>query len=252
MTTSNNRIPFIILVIALIVLGLLYRTKNLQFLSTETPGTVSTTTLESSSTHQGTTDKPVTIKPTTLPVSTKGYNSYASGEYNFTIQYPKNVTVRNSFFSFHELGNNWRLYPNPINQGKQVVSFSIFTTDQGPYSTGNQTYPLFFSAEVRIGVSPNTKECYTTDAGYTSQTVTTVTSNGITFKRFSTSDAATMKYVQAESYRTIHNNMCYVLEQIKNGSIYRDEKMKMGTTDEMLNKYYSEGETIIKTFKFTK
>jgi hypothetical protein len=79
-----------------------------------------------------------------------------------------------------------------------------------------------------------------------------LTINGTSFKRFSSSDAGMMKYVQSESYRTIHNNMCYVLEQIKSGSSYRDEKMAEGIKDTTLDSYYKEGETIIKTFKFVK
>ena len=61
-----------------------------------------------------------------------------------------------------------------------------------------------------------------------------------------------MKYVQAESYRTIHNKMCFVLEQIKAGTSYRDEKMGAGIADSSLTNYYNEGATIIQTFKFTK
>ena len=60
------------------------------------------------------------------------------------------------------------------------------------------------------------------------------------------------KYVQAESYRTIRNNSCYVIEQIRTGSSYRDEKMTTAKTDNELINYYNLGENIVKTFKFTK
>ena len=184
--------------------------------------------------------------------STSGFKSFASAEYNFTLQFPSYTQTRNSFSSFHEIGNNWRLYPGPANQGKGILELSVFTVDQGAYSTGKQKYPLYFTSLVRVGVSPNVKECYTADAGYTNQKVTNVVINGTPFKKFSTSDAAMMKYVQAESYRTIHNNMCFVLEQIKSGTNYRDEKMAAGIADSSLTNYYNEGATIIKTFKFTK
>lgn len=247
MTKTNPRV-IIIIIIVILALGLLYKAKAPTKTTEEvvSSGTSTTSVTPGAST---TPTKPVPGKPQGV---IKGFNSYASGEYNFTIQYPPYVKTRNGFFSFHEIGNNWRLYPNQINQGKQVVSFSIFTTDQGPYSTGKESYPLYYTAEVRIGVSPNTKECYATDQGYTNQKITNVTINGVAFKKFSTTDGATMKYVQAESYRTIHNNMCFVLEQIKNGTTYRDEKMKPGITETALANYYNTGETIIRTFKFTK
>ena len=101
-------------------------------------------------------------------------------------------------------------------------------------------------------MSPNVQECYTKDAGYANQVVTNVTINGVPFKKFSTSDAGMQKYVQSESYRTIHNKMCYVIEQIRAGSSYRDEKMTAGKTDAELMSYYNLGEKIVKTFKFTK
>ncbi len=199
------------------------------------------------------TSKPPTTTATpSTPPSTKGFYSYSNAEYNFTIQYPPYVRPQNNFSTFHEIGNNWRLYPSQVNQGKGILELPIFSIDQGSISNGKQKYPLYFTATVRVGVSQNVKECYTTDAGYTNQKVTNVTINGIPFKRFSSSDAAMMKYVQVESYRTIHNNNCFVIEQIKNGSNYRDEKMASGISDSALTEYYNTGGVIAKTFRFTK
>lgn len=181
-----------------------------------------------------------------------GFYSYANAAYNFSLQYPAYVQPLNSFATFHEIGNNWRLNAGQANQGKSVVSFSLYNIDQGPYSTGKQTYPLYYTAEVRVGVSPNVQECYATDAGYTNQTITNVTINGVAFKKFSAKDAGMQKYVQSESYRTIHNKACYVIEQIRSGSSYKDEKMTMGKTETELMNYYNLGEKVVKTFKFTK
>lgn len=202
------------------------------------------------------TTKPATngTKPTTALTTgnISGFYSYANATYNFRIQYPPKVQPLTSFATFHEIGNNWRLNAGQANQGKSVVSFSLYNIDQGTYSTGKQTYPLYYTAEVRVGVSPNVGECYTKDAGYANQVVTNVTINGVPFKKFSASDAGMQKYVQSESYRTIHNKMCYVIEQIRAGSSYRDEKMTTGKTDAELMSYYNLGEQIVKTFKFTK
>lgn len=263
--TQNTKYLWIIVAIIVVGFGAFYMGRNsssntpqgdkVAATSTEKEDggkQVTTTAAESKATTQVSGTK-TTEKTTSIStVSTAGFRTYGSADYSFTIKFPSYVQVRPAFSTFHELSNNWRLYADPANQGKGVVELSIFSLDQGVYSSGHQKYPLYFTALVRVGVGPNVKECYATDSGYTNQKVTNVTINGVTFKRFSTSDAAMMKYVQAESYRTIHNNMCYVIEQIKNGSSYRDEKMAPGISDTALNDYYNAGETIAKTFRFTK
>lgn len=197
-----------------------------------------------------TTTKTTTIKTKVTP-SNDGLSGYANSEYNFTLRYPSNVVAQNYFTTFYNLASNWRLYASQANQGKAVVSFPVSRIDQGDVATG-KAYPLFFVSELRVGVSPNTKECYATDPGLTNQKITNVTINGVTFKKFSFQDAAMMKYVQGESYRAIHNNMCYVLEQIKSGSNYKDETMKPGISQATLDSYYNTAGNIVETFRFTK
>jgi hypothetical protein len=261
MTPNIKYISSAGLLILIIGLGAYYLGKNSQTTEvTEKNNTLATTTTSQPTTTTATT-KPVSSTPGTKTGvktialdsgNTSSFRSYGSAEYDFTIKFPSYVQTQNAFSTFHEVGNNWRLYASPANQGKGILELSIFSIDQGVYSTGKQKYPLYFTALVRVSASPNVKECYTPDTGYTNQKITNVTINGVSFKKFSTQDAATMKYVQAESYRTVHNNMCYVLEQIKNGSNYRDEKMAPGIADSTLSDYYNSGETIIRTFKFTK
>ncbi len=196
--------------------------------------------------------KPATTGTVLTAGNTTGYNSFSSADYGFMIKFPANLQSSNTFTTFHEIGNNWRLNASANNQGKAVVAIPIFTVDQGSVLNKKQQYPLYFRAEVRVGVSPNTKDCYKTDEGYTGQKVADVSINGAAFKKFSSQDAAMMKYVQAESYRTIHNGMCYVIEQIKNGSSYKDETMTSGIDDTVLASYYNTGATIVKTFKFSR
>ncbi len=256
MQKNKNMILVGSLVVIVLVLLFLYAGKN----SSITPGeNLSGVEVSSSTEIKNPTASSTATKPSSgtggtnlITGSVPGYYSYANAPYNFKIQYPAGIQPLTSFATFHELGNNWRLYAGQANQGQPVVSFSVKNIDQGTYFTGKQTYPLYFSAEVRIGVSPNTKDCYLSDAGYTNQKITNVTINGVPFKKFSTSDGATMKYVQAESYRTVRNNTCYVIEQIQNGSKYRDEKMSTAFTDAQLTNYYNLGEKIVKTFVFTK
>ncbi len=181
-----------------------------------------------------------------------GFYTYNNAQYGFSIQYPPYAKQLPGFATFHEIGNNWRLYAGQANQGKGVVSFSIRNIDQGIYFTGKQTYPLYYSAEVRVGISPNTKECYTPDAIHPTQKITNVTVNGVAFKKFSTMETALPKYTQSESYRTIRNNTCYVIEQIQSGTKLKDPAMTTAVTDAQLTASYNLGEKIVKTFKFTK
>ncbi len=252
MTQNNKYLWIVILILVAVGLGMFYMRKN--------------TVMPADSPEQHPAVVPGSESPATTPTtptppkggtsinnsSTAGFSSYASAEYNFTMKYPTYVQVRRDFATFHEIGNNWRIYPGQANQGKPIVSFSIHSIDQGTYSTAKTTYPLYFTAEVRVGVSPNIANCYATDAGYTNQPITNVTINGTTWKRFSTNNSAMMKYTQVESYRTIHNKMCFAVEQIKSGTSYRDVLMKPGVSDTALNGYYAVGRTIVDTFKFTK
>ncbi len=254
MPKNTNYIVAIIFIVLFVNVGSFYfgkkHIKELQ--EGALTNTVSSTTTGAPEINKATTSpgakKSIALTTGNVP----GFYSYTNAVYNFSIQYPPKVQPLTSFATFHEIGNNWRLNAGQANQGKAVVSFSLFNIDQGPYSTGKQTYPLYYTAEVRVGVSPNIQECYTKDAGYANQVVTNVTINGVAFKKFSASDAGMQKYVQSESYRTIHNKMCYVIEQIRAGSSYRDEKMTIGKTDAELMSYYNLGEKIVKTFKFTK
>lgn len=255
MTTNNKNVLISVLLVLVLAIGVFYFNKKSTAVVTENDAATSTMPSTMNEPKAGSPAQQAPGgKPSTVLTSGNiaGFYSYANAVHNFSIQYPSYATPLTSFATFHEIGNNWRLYPGQANQGKSVVSFSIHNIDQGPYSTGKQTYPLYFTAEVRVGVSTNIRDCYLPDTAYPGQKITNVTINGIPFKRFSTADTGMMKYTQAESYRTIHNKSCYVIEQIKSGTTYRDDKMTIGTTDAQLENYYNLGEKIVKTFKFTK
>jgi membrane-bound inhibitor of C-type lysozyme len=199
---------------------------------------------------------PATVTATTKPkpATTLGSNllTYSNAEYKFQVKFPKSVLPQNYFTTFYQLPSSWRLNASAVNQGKAIVSFPVYRIDQGELSAKGKTYPLYFIAETRIGAGPNVKECYAPDAGYTNQKITNVTINGIAFKKFDFADAAMMKYTQGSSYRTIHNNMCYVIEQIKSGSSYKDETMTQGISENQLQSYYDTAGAIVRTFTFTK
>jgi hypothetical protein len=176
---------------------------------------------------------------------------YSNSTYNFTISFPKGLHAGN-YDNFHELNqNDWRFQASMQYRGTPVVAIPVIEVDHGGVAT-NQPYPLFYTAQVRVGVSTDTANCYVKNEGYTNQTITNVAIGGVTWKRFDYSDAATMKYIRGSDYRTIHNNKCYVIEQIENGSNYTDPTMKGGYTDAQLKAFYDQTTAIAKTFRFTK
>jgi hypothetical protein len=182
------------------------------------------------------------------PSTVKKDFTYTNFTYRFSIKYPKNVQTETSFKNYYHLSQMWRAGATTAVPGTPVIAFVIHREQND--TSYPKKYPLYFSSEVRVGVSQNVKNCYDQDAGYTKQNITTVSFNGTTWKKFSFADAGMMQYGQGESYRTIRNNLCYALEQVKTGSNYRDEDMATGTPESVLNKAYLDAGAILKTFTF--
>lgn len=176
--------------------------------------------------------------------------SYANATHGFTISYPRELTTEN-FGVFHALNNNdWRFGATAEKRGTPVVAIPIIKIDN--MGSTKKNYPLFYTAEVRVGVSTDVDQCYAKENEYTSPTVTDVTINGVAFKKFDFGSAATQQYVSGSSYRTIRNNTCYVIEQIRNGSSYRDETLTGGYSDADLDAFYAKTRSIVMSFTFTK
>lgn len=255
MTKQNS---IIALFIICVVLGVFFFTKKTEAPTTVDSSIVSSSTVETNGTTptQGTSTSPkttssgkteqpkTTLKPT---VSTMVYSNMA---YGFSVRYPKGTSVESTFSGFYTLGKDWRVGATGMLRGTPVVSFIVKRMDN--QYTLPKTYPTYFTAETRIGVTPDTTNCYAKDEGYQNQTITNVTLNGVAFKKFSFGDAAMMKYMQGESYRTIHNKQCYVIEQVKVGSSYKDENMKNVISDSLLTNYYMSAGDIARSFVFTK
>lgn len=265
MTPNIKYISITAVIIIIIGLGAFYMGRQTSVVNKNDTATITlngennsfattTTASVSKSTTTTKTTATATTKTTTNLTSgnTAGFNSYNNTEYNFSIKYPSYVKMNNTFTTFHEIGNNWRLYASSANQGKPIISLPIYSIDQGSYSTGRQSYPLYFTSEVRVGVSPNISSCYAPDSQFPDQKITNVNINGILFKKFSSLETIKEKYTQSESYRIVRNNNCFVIEQIKSGTTFKDDTMKPGVSETTLNNYYNTGETIVKTFKFTK
>lgn len=248
---------YLLLVIAIIVIaGALWHRfgsneitgNNNEATSTVKQGQASQT--ETSTEEPGNTTTGTKTQTGAIPPSGPKAVTYSNFNYNFSIKYPRSVKTEYPFTSFYHLGKDWRAGATPEYRGYPVISFVVYREDnQIVYP---KKYPVYFSAEVRIGVSPDTKNCYQRDAGYPDQKITDVTFNGIAWKKFSFAQAGMMQYAQGESYRTVHGKYCYVVEQVKAGSNYRDNTMATGTPETTLNKYYLQTTDILRTFTFTK
>jgi hypothetical protein len=188
-----------------------------------------------------------TVPAQTAPdTSVKTYIDTVNG---FSFQYPATLTPENSFTILPTVQNQWRVNAPQASKGTALVAIPTIRFDQGGVATG-KTYPLFYDAEVRVGVSNDTANCYATDAGYENQSVTTVAINGVNFKKFSFADAAMMKYLEGESYRTIRNGKCYAVERFHTGSSYRDDTMTEGKSQAELDAYYAQTFDIVQSFSF--
>lgn len=197
--------------------------------------------------HPLTTETSVT-EPSSSADTSGSTETYSNDIYGFTISYPKELRP-GPFSTFHALRNNWRVNTQDEIRGTPVVAIQVVRIDSS--TSTKKTYPLFFDAEVRIGVSENTKDCYEQGNGYTLDTVTDVEINGATWKKFIFGDAAMMQYLSGASYRTIRNGRCYALEQIRVGSTYRDDSMTERWSDQELDAFYAKTTPIVMSFKFT-
>jgi hypothetical protein len=235
---------------AIIVLGLawwLYAGKGspLSYVDgTNATSTATSTPVEATST--GTTSGSTTGGSTNLG------ETYVNTPYGFSISYPKELTAQ-PFDVFGQLNqNDWRYAATTAKRGTPVISIPVIEFNRGNGVATGQPYPLFYTAQVRIGVSTDTAQCYAKDDGYSSQTITDVTIGGVAWKKFIFGDAAMMKYVNGSSYRTIHAGKCYAVEAIQNGSSYSDPTMKPGYTEAQLKAFFDKATLIATTFKFTK
>jgi hypothetical protein len=214
-------------------------------------GTHGTTSTVASTTEQTRSGSGTATSDSYSPsVAIKKDFTYSNFNYGFSMRYPKSVVTEFPFRSYYHLGKDWRAKATSEYRGTPVISFVVYREENE--TVFPKKYPLYFSTEVRIGISPDTKNCYQRDEGYPNQNIQTVIFNGITWKRFGFAEAGMMQYGQGESYRTIHNKLCYAVEQVKVGSNYRDERMAKGTAESVLSNAYLLAGSVLRTFTFTK
>lgn len=175
---------------------------------------------------------------------------YTNGPQGFLIRYPENALVSDSFASYYHLAPTWRANPLEHGTGTPVVSFTTYSTKS------ESSYPRYFDALVRVGVSSDAKEvaqCLKAQADQGEVALPDKTIGNRVWKAFSFENAGMQQYVRGISYRTMHEEKCVALEQIAVGSNYReDAPSKADITDVELASRYEELGTIIDTFMFVR
>lgn len=172
------------------------------------------------------------------------WQMYTDATYGFIIKYPKEVKLQKTFDHDYHLTPDWRqeLSASEAALGQPVVALVVYRTKS------DNSYPRFFSAEARIGISTNKTEVANCITGNTDTKII----NGIPLAVFPIQDSGTLQYTKGISFRVVHNNTCYALEQLKGGSSYHDTKSSQDLSDTELDNYYDTVGKILQTFQFSK
>jgi hypothetical protein len=179
-----------------------------------------------------------------------GQAIYTNGTYGLSVIYPEGAKVEDNFSNYYHLPANWRANALTNATGTPVIAIVGYRVEH------TVSYPRYFDAEVRIGVSADRREidqCLrpTVDQGETA--LPDVTYNGIPWKVFAFQNAGMMQYVKGVSYRTVHEGKCVAVEQIQTGSSYRDdEKSTNDIPDSLLQKHYDDLNSIIQGVMFAR
>ncbi|MBA3789144.1 hypothetical protein H0X32_01970 [Patescibacteria group bacterium] len=180
--------------------------------------------------------------------SLSGLSIYANGEYGFSIFYSESVKVQNSFDTQYHLPATWRVNALGNATGTSVVSFIGYKV------TNAHSYPRYYEVEVRVGISADPKElaaCEKPNNGEVALSATPI--HGVMWKTFSLQSAGMMQYPKGTSYRIIHDNTCYALEQVAAGSSYRDDPPSSSDIpDTVLTQHYDDLAPIIQSFSFAR
>jgi len=141
----------------------------------------------------------------TVATSTAPLSTYIDQKYGIQIDYPYFMTATSTFSSSYLLPNSWNVYGDQ-GTGEQIVDVQ--------YPGSNN----ILSSEVRVGASSlpvGVASCFTFDSNIATSTRTI---NGMKFVYGSLSDAAMSHFSTVKSYRTLHNGICFAIDEVTYGT----------------------------------
>ena len=186
---------------------------------------------------------------TTTPEVREGLSIYTNGTYGFTVFYPANAAVAYDFSPNHHLGSSWRANALPAVTGNPIVSIIPYTV------ASEDSYPRYFNAMVRIGASDDAREvarCLVPAEEQGETELPDAVINGTTWKAFSFQSAGMMQYASGISYRTVRDDECMALEQIRTGSSYREAPTERDIPESTLEAEYGALDAIVQSFSFAR
>jgi len=199
--------------------------------------------------HKQAIGQPAAVATSTDSVFT-GDAIYTNGTYGFALRYPEASEVAYSFSPDHRVGTTWRIGAQPESVGTALVSILPFATKS------EDSYPRYYYALVRVGVSGDKKDVATCTKSEKDQGETALPDEyigGTTWKVFSFQDSAMMQQVKGVSYRTVFEGNCYAMEKIVSASNYRDDPASpKDIPDVELEKHYIELDSVVHSFIFAR
>ena len=150
--------------------------------------------------HQGSTVATKSSQSATSTPSLAGLSIYTNGSYGFSIFYPDADKTETTFDTHYNLPTTWRIHALSNATGTPIVAI-----------IGS------------IGASNDPRElgaCEQPANGETGEPYKVI--NGIPWKTFLLQGTDMTLGMKVMSYRTIHANTCFALEQIQVGAIDRD------------------------------
>jgi hypothetical protein len=180
--------------------------------------------------------------------SLAGLSIYTNGQYGFSLFYPSTMKAQATFDSQYHLPATWRVNALPNATGTPIVAIVGYTT------TSSNSFPRYFETEVRVGASADPSELATCEKpGNGESSLPDKVINGVSWKAFSLQDAGMMQYLQGISYRTIHDDTCFALEQVETGSSYADDPPSTKDIPQAtLDQHYTALVPIIQSFTFAR
>lgn len=175
---------------------------------------------------------------------------YTNGPYGFAIFYPEAARIEYAFSPDYHLGTQWRAQALPESTGAAILAII-------PYSIRNEaSFPRYLNAMVRIGASEDPDEierCERPSEDQGEEALPDVSIGGHVWKAFSFSDAGMMQYVSGISYRTLHEDRCIAMEQVRTGSSYREDVPSAADIpQETLDAEYAKLDAIVQSFSFAR